>query len=99
MAEINKWLPTYQSFPQGWAPHPRKRMLMTPLLVFLGGIFAFAIPTLVAAFFQMMFFTPPVSGNWSPLTASAIEGRKVFVANGCLYCHSGYTRPQDVRAG
>jgi cytochrome c oxidase cbb3-type subunit 2 len=99
MTGPNRWLPTYQNFPRGWAPHPRKMMLMTPLLVFLGGIFAFAVPTVIAAFFQMMFFTPPVSDNWSPLTASAIEGRKVFVANGCLYCHSGYTRPQDVRAG
>ncbi len=99
MADISKWLPTYQSFPAGWAPHPRKRMLMTPLLVFLGGIFAFAVPTFVAAFFQLMFFSAPISDNWSPLTASAIEGRKVFVANGCLYCHSGYTRPQDVRVG
>jgi cytochrome c oxidase cbb3-type subunit II len=99
VADMNKWLPTYQSFPQGWAPHPKKRMLMTPLLVFLGGIFAFAVPTLVAAFFQLMFFNAPVSNNWSPLTASAIDGRKVFVANGCLYCHSGYTRPQDVRGG
>ena len=99
MPNLSKWLPTYQSFPQGWAPHPRKRMLMTPLLVFLGGIFAFAVPTLVAAFFQLMFFSPPVSNNWSPLTVSAIEGRKVFVANGCIYCHSGYVRPQDVRQG
>ena len=99
MANGRQWLPIYQQFPPGWAPHPRKRMLMTPLLVILGGIFAFAVPTLVAGFFQMMFFSPPVSNNWAPLTASAVRGRTVFVANGCLYCHSGYTRPQDVRQG
>lgn len=99
MADLSSWLPTYQSVPPSWAPHPRKRMLMTPLLVFLGGILAFAIPTLVAAFFQLMFFNAPISNNWSPLTAAAVEGKKVFVANGCLYCHSGYTRPQDVRSG
>lgn len=99
MANGRQWLPIYQQFPPGWAPHPRKRMLMSPLLVILGGIFAFAVPTLVAAFFQMMFFSPPVSNNWAPLTASAVDGRKVFVANGCIYCHSGYTRPQDVRQG
>ena len=72
---------------------------MTPLLVFLGGIFAFAVPTVVAAFFQLMFFNAPISDNWSPLTASAIAGKQVFVANGCIYCHSGYSRPQDVRSG
>jgi cytochrome c oxidase cbb3-type subunit II len=94
-----EWLPTLQRFPKGWAPHPRQKMLMTPLLVFLGGLFAFAVPTIVAAFFQMMFFNPAPSGQWAPLTASAYAGRQVFVANGCLYCHSGYTRPQDVREG
>jgi cytochrome c oxidase cbb3-type subunit II len=94
-----EWLPTLQRFPSSWAPHPRQKMLMTPLLVFLGGIFAFAIPTLVAAFFQMMFFTPAPSGQFAPLTASAYAGRQLFVANGCVYCHSGYTRPQDVREG
>ncbi len=99
MADLGDWLPTYQRVPPAWAPHPPKRMLMTPLLVFLGGIFAFAVPTIVAAFFQMMFFSAPISNNWTPLTASAIEGRKVFVANGCVYCHSGYVRPQDVRQG
>jgi cytochrome c oxidase cbb3-type subunit II len=99
MADLSNWLPSYQSVPPGWAPHPRKRMLMTPLLVFLGGIFAFAVPTIVAAFFQLMFFNAPISNNWSPLTASATAGKQVFVANGCIYCHSGYTRPQDVRTG
>ncbi len=99
MADLSNWLPSYQSVPPSWAPHPRKRMLMTPLLVFLGGIFAFAVPTLVAAFFQLMFFNAPISDNWSPLTASAEAGKQVFVANGCIYCHSGYTRPQDVRTG
>lgn len=99
MADLSNWLSSYQSVPPSWAPHPRKRMLMTPLLVFLGGIFAFAVPTLVAAFFQLMFFNAPISDNWSPLTASAEAGKQVFVANGCIYCHSGYTRPQDVRTG
>jgi cytochrome c oxidase cbb3-type subunit II len=94
-----EWLPTLQRFPSGWGTHPRQRMLMTPLLIFLGGIFAFAVPTIVAAFFQMMFFTPAPSGQFAPLAASAYAGRQIFVANGCLYCHSGYTRPQDVREG
>jgi len=95
----DRWLPTYRRYPEGWTTHPRKAMLMTPMLIFFGGIFAFAVPTLVAAFFQMFFFDPPVSGEWSPLTARALEGQRIYVANGCVYCHSGYTRPQDVRSG
>ncbi len=94
-----RWEPIYRSAPPGWATHPRKRMLMTPMLIFFGGIFAFAVPTIVAAFFQMAFFSPPVSDNWAPYGEQAARGREIYLANGCVYCHSGFTRPQDVRHG
>lgn len=99
MSDEERWVPQYEAHPNDWALHPRKRMLMTPMLLFFGAIFAYAIPTLIAGFFHVMFFHPPVSNEWSPLTANAFEGRKIFMANGCEYCHSGYTRPQDVREG
>jgi cytochrome c oxidase cbb3-type subunit 2 len=99
MAEKRKWLPTFMSAPRNWGSPPRKHMLMTPWLVFFGGIFAFAVPTVMGAFWQMMFFNPPISDNFAPLTASASRGREVFLSNGCIYCHSGYVRPQDVRVG
>jgi cytochrome c oxidase cbb3-type subunit 2 len=101
MANENEqeWVPALEPVPADWKEHPRKRMLMTPWLILIGGVFAFAVPTLVAAFFQVFFFHPPVSDNWSPLQADAIRGRQIYLANGCIYCHSGYTRPQDVRAG
>jgi cbb3-type cytochrome c oxidase subunit II len=93
------WLPTIQPSPPSWAEHPRKRMLMTPRFVLLGGIFAFVAPTIIAAFLQTAAFHPPVSQYWAPLTNSAKAGRNVYVSNGCVYCHSGFSRPQDVRAG
>lgn len=93
------WEPVYSDTPPDWATHPRKKMLMTPMLVFFGGIFAFAVPTIVAAFFQMAFFNPPVSNNWAPYGDQAERGRAIYLANGCVYCHSGFTRPQDVRQG
>lgn len=99
MAETRKFLPSFLGGPRKWGPHPRRRMLMTPWLVFFGGIFAFAVPTVMGAFWQMTFFNPPISGNTAPLTASAWRGRHVFVSNGCVYCHSGFVRPQDVREG
>jgi cytochrome c oxidase cbb3-type subunit 2 len=99
MSDESRWLPSIRNFPPGWSPHPRKKMLMTPLMVLLGGLFAFAIPTLMAAFFQMMFFNPPISGEWAPFTADANHGFQVYVANGCVYCHSDFSRPQDVRTG
>lgn len=94
-----RWAPFYEPAPPEWGKHPRKKMLMTPLLVILGGLFAFAVPTLVAAFFQTFFFQPPVSNNWAPIQGNAERGRQLYIANGCLYCHSGYNRPQDVREG
>ena len=63
MADESGCRATFSSSPRSGRPHPRKRMLMTPWLVFFGGIFAFAVPTLMAAFCQMMFFNAPVSSN------------------------------------
>jgi cytochrome c oxidase cbb3-type subunit 2 len=103
MAETNdrdrKWVPLYETHPKRWLSHPRKKMLMTPMLIVFGGLFAYAIPTLVGAFFHVMFFHPPVSQEWAPTPANAQLGKALFLANGCDYCHSGYTRPQDVREG
>jgi cytochrome c oxidase cbb3-type subunit 2 len=99
MADKTEWVPEYEAHPNDWAQHPRRKMLMTPLLIVLGGLFAYAIPTLIAGFFHVMFFHPPVSQEWSPLAANAVRGREIFLANGCEVCHSGYTRPQDVREG
>jgi cbb3-type cytochrome c oxidase subunit II len=93
------FLPSYYAAPRPWGPHPRKHMLMTPWLVFFGGIFAFAVPTLMGAFWQMMFFSPPLSDNFSPLTASAASGRVIYLKNECYVCHSSFVRPQDVRQG
>lgn len=93
------WRPVHSTEPRTWAVHPTKKMLMTPWFVLLGGLFAFAVPTIVAAFFMMAFFHPPASAEWAPLPAAAIRGRHVYLANGCIYCHSSYVRPQDVRQG
>lgn len=35
------------------------------------------------------------SETWRPLTAREQKGRRLFIANGCTYCHSQYIRPQD----
>ena len=35
--------------------------------------------------------------DWAPLSDSAVKGRNLFAQNGCYVCHSGYSRPQDVR--
>jgi cbb3-type cytochrome c oxidase subunit II len=35
------------------------------------------------------------SGTWRPLTPTEEQGRKLYIANGCIYCHSQYVRPED----
>jgi cytochrome c oxidase cbb3-type subunit 2 len=42
-------------------------------------------------------FDPPASDDWAPLNDQAVRGRNVFASNNCFVCHSGYSRPQDVR--
>jgi len=42
-------------------------------------------------------FDPPPSNDWAPLNAQAVKGRNLFASNNCFVCHSGYSRPQDVR--
>src|SRR5439155_702501 len=42
-------------------------------------------------------FDPPASADWAPLSDGAVKGRNLFASNDCYVCHSGYSRPQDVR--
>lgn len=99
MTGEEEWLPDVEPSPPSWAPHPPKKMLMAPRFVLIGGIFAFIAPTIIAALLQTVAFRPPVSQYWAPLSDSASSGRGVFLSNGCVYCHSGFVRPQDVREG
>ena len=83
--------------PRGWAPHPPERMLMTPLMAGLGGLIAFFTVVFVVVWLPIHTFDPPPSDDWAPLSSDAAKGRELFAENGCYTCHSGYSRPQDVR--
>jgi cytochrome c oxidase cbb3-type subunit II len=83
--------------PSGWVRHPRERMLITPLLAGLGGLIAFFVVVAIVVWLPIHTFDPPPSADWTPLGDSALAGRKLFAQNGCYVCHSGYSRPQDVR--
>src|SRR6266511_2781219 len=86
-----------QRSPRGWAPHPRERMLMTPLIAALSGLLAFFAVVLVIVWLPIHTFDPPPSADWAPLSDNGHKGRDLFASNGCYVCHSGYSRPQDVR--
>jgi cytochrome c oxidase cbb3-type subunit II len=83
--------------PSGWVRHPRERMLITPLMAGVGGLIAFFVVVAIVVWLPIHTFDPPPSADWAPLSDSALAGRKLFAQNGCYVCHSGYSRPQDVR--
>jgi cbb3-type cytochrome c oxidase subunit II len=78
---------------------PRRYILMTPLMAGVGGMLAFLAVVFSMVILPTNTYNPPPSDNWAPLTDDAVDGRSVFLANGCVYCHSGFTRPQDVAQG
>jgi cytochrome c oxidase cbb3-type subunit 2 len=83
--------------PRGWVRHPPERMLITPLIAGLGGLIAFFTVVAVVVWLPIHTFDPPPSDDWTPLSSTAVKGRNLFASNGCYVCHSGYSRPQDVR--
>jgi cytochrome c oxidase cbb3-type subunit 2 len=83
--------------PRGWTRHPAERMLITPLVAGLGGLIAFFVVVFIVVWLPIHTFDPPPSADWAPLSDQAVKGRNLFASNGCYVCHSGYSRPQDVR--
>jgi cytochrome c oxidase cbb3-type subunit 2 len=89
--------PEGRVLPRGWTRHPPERMLITPLVAGLGGLLAFFTVVFVVVWLPIHTFDPPASADWTPLASQAVKGRNLFASNGCYTCHSGYSRPQDVR--
>lgn len=79
--------------------HRGRRMLMTPGMVAVGGLLAFFAVVFSVVILPTSTYKPEVSPNWLPLSDAAVDGRAIYLANGCVYCHSGFSRPQDVFAG
>ena len=63
----------------------------------MGGLLAFFTVVAIVVWLPIHTFDPPPSADWAPLSNQAVAGRKIFAQNGCYVCHSGYSRPQDVR--
>jgi cbb3-type cytochrome oxidase cytochrome c subunit len=83
--------------PRGWSAHPPEKMLITPWIAGLGGLLVFLAVVFVVVWLPVNTFDPPPSDDWAPLNAQAVKGRNLFASNNCFVCHSGYSRPQDVR--
>ncbi len=74
-------------------------MLITPLMAGVGGLLAFFTVVAIVVWLPIHTFDPGASKDWAPLSNQALKGRNLFASNGCYVCHSGYSRPQDVRQG
>src|SRR3989440_5513724 len=83
--------------PHGGLRRPRERMLFAALLGGAGGLPAFFVVVALVVWLPIPTFDPPPSVDWAPLSNAAVHGRNLFAQNGCYVCHSGYTRPRDVR--
>ncbi len=83
--------------PRGWSRHPPEKMLITPWIAGLGGLTVFLFVVFVVVWLPVHTFDPPASADWAPLSDQATKGRHLFARNNCFVCHSGYSRPQDVR--
>ncbi len=74
-------------------------MKMTPGLVMIGSLMAFMGSVFAVIIVPAHTIRDQPSKNWRPLSALEQAGRKVYIENGCTYCHSQYMRPQDWDVG
>ena len=89
-------IPAHPPIAKGFlSREPTRMILMTPAMAAIGGLIAFfAVVGAVVILPTTTYDTPP-STNWIPVTNSAARGRNIYLSNGRVYCHSGYSRPQD----
>jgi len=72
---------------------------MTPRLIVIGGLAVVLSVVAVVVFLPKFVFTPADTLFARPYTALEQEGRDIYTSNGCMYCHSQFTRPEDVVPG
>lgn len=70
-------------------------MRMSPLIVLLGATLVLLSVTVGIVIVPAYDFQPKPSANAHPYTKLELEGRQVYISNGCMYCHSQSTRSMD----
>ena len=70
-------------------------MKMTLRLIIFGGLIIFAPVLFVAVILPWATISEKPSTIFRPRTALEEEGRKVYIANGCTYCHTQFVRNID----
>ena len=81
-------------------PRPRREggtaVKMTPRLIVIGGLAVVLTVVAFVVFLPYVVFQPEDTLEATPYTPLEQEGRDLYVSNGCMYCHSQFTRPNDV---
>lgn len=74
-------------------------MKMTPKIFFGGSILVWAASISIMVVMPVITIKNEPSDTWVPMDSMARLGHKVYVNNGCSYCHSLYIRPVDWGTG
>lgn len=70
-------------------------MRMTPALLFIGSLIVFWAAVVTMVFMPASMMQYPPSDIWRPMTADEAVGFRLFVRNGCSYCHTQFIRTID----
>ncbi len=70
-------------------------MKMTPLVVILGTVLIFMSVFGIDIILPWATVTDQPSDIWRPRTQIEETGREIYIANGCVYCHSQFVRNID----
>ena len=71
-------------------------MQMTPRTIIIGGLAVVLTVVAFVVFLPYVVFQPEPTLATNEYTALEKEGLALYKANGCVYCHSQFTRPKDV---
>ena len=70
-------------------------MKMTPALLIIGALMVFWASCFIMVGLPALTMKDTPSEIWRPLTAEEEAGHRLYVSNGCSYCHSLYIRIND----
>lgn len=70
-------------------------MHMTPRTIVIGGLIVVLAVVSVVVFLPIAVFKPAPTITTTPYTALEQQGLELYKSNGCVYCHSQFTRPND----
>ena len=70
-------------------------MKMSVGLLIIGGLIVFGAVLLIAVILPWTTVTDQPSEIYRPRTALEEQGRKLYIANGCTYCHTQFVRSID----